>query len=339
MSLPQPPFRALPRRRLLQLAAGAGAAALGLPRAFAQADDKSTVTVLVGAASTMDATARLTSDFLREALGRPVITVSKLGAGGRLALGELRKAAPDGRTLMLSTSSPFTIYPNIYTKLEYDPVADFTPVTGVCWFDVALASGPAVGPVSAATDLKAAVAWAKAKGAEALYGAAPGQGSASHFAGIAMAIASGVPLTAVPYKDSGVAITDLVSGRLPMLITGTGALTEMHKAGRLRMLATTGLARTPLVADVPTFKEAGLDVVVVNSVGLYGPPKLPAEIVARLHTAVQQMLERPELRNKMLGMGMTPMSMTQQQLAASLADDRRHFEGLVKKSGYTPEPA
>ena len=101
MSMPQPTLRALPRRRLLQLAAAAGAATLGLPRAFAQADDKSTVTVLVGAASTMDATARLTSDFLREALGRPVITVSKLGAGGRLALGELRKAAPDGRTLMV----------------------------------------------------------------------------------------------------------------------------------------------------------------------------------------------------------------------------------------------
>lgn len=326
-----------PRRRAVLRAAFAGAATLGVPRAFAQAD--TTVTVLVGAASTMDAAARMTSDFLREALGRPVITVSKLGAGGRLALGELRRAAPDGRTLMLSTSSPFTIYPNIYTKLEYDPVADFTPISGVCWFDVALASGPAVGPVSPATDLKAAIAWAKSKGQEALYGNAPGQGSASHFAGIGMSLAIGHPMTSVPYKDSGVGITDLVSGRLPLLITGTGALIAMHKAGRLRMLATSGPARTPLVNDVPTFKEAGLDVVVVNSVGLYGPPKLPAEIVASLHAAVQQMLARTDLRDRLLGWGMTPASMTQQQLAEALATDRRHFADLVKKSGYVPEPA
>jgi len=325
------------RRRAVLRAIGAGAAALGVPRAFAQAD--ATVTVLVGAASTMDAAARMTSDFLREALGRPVITVSKLGAGGRLALGELRRAAPDGRTLMLSTSSPFTIYPNIYTKLEYDPVADFTPISGVCWFDVALASGPAVGPVSPATDLKAAIAWVKSRGREALYGNAPGQGSASHFAGIGLSLAIGHPMTSVPYKDSGVGITDLVAGRLPLLITGTGALTEMHKAGRLRLLATSGPERTPLVNDVPTFKESGLDVVVVNSVGLYGPPKLPAEIVARLHDAVQQMLARADLRDRLRGWGMTPASMTQQQLAEALATDRRHFADLVKKSGYVPEPA
>jgi tripartite-type tricarboxylate transporter receptor subunit TctC len=310
------------------------AAALGVPRAFAQ-DDKSTVTVLVGAASTMDATARMTADFLREALGRPVIAVSKLGAGGRLALGELRRAAPDGRTLMVSTSSPFTIYPNIYTKLEYDPVADFTPLAGLCWFDVGLAAAPNTG----LNDLKSVVAWAKAKGPEALYGAAPGNGSASHFAGIGMSLAGGLSMTAVPYKDSAVGITDLVAGRLPLLITGTGALTEMHKAGRLKLIATSGTSRTPLVNDVPTYREAGLDVVVVNSVGLFGPRRMPAELVARLNAAMQQMLAREDLRAKLLAMGMMPSVMSPEQLSGALADDRRHFERLVKQSGYVPETA
>lgn len=321
----------LNRRRAMARVA-LGATALGVARAWAQ-DDKSPVTVLVGAASTMDATARMTADFLREVLGRPVIAVSKLGAGGRVALGELRRAAPDGRTLMLSTSSPFTIYPNIYTKLEYDPVADFTPITGVAWFDVALAAAPSIG----ARDLKGVLDWARGKGPEAMYGAAPGNGSASHFAGIGMALAANLPLTMVPYKDSAVGITDLVSGRLPMLITGTGALTEMHKAGKLRLVATSGLQRTPLVNDVPTFKEAGLDVAVVNSVGLYGPAKMPPELVARLHGALQQMLARDDIRNRMLGMGMTPLPLTQAQLTASLADDRSHFQRLVKQSGYVPE--
>jgi tripartite-type tricarboxylate transporter receptor subunit TctC len=131
------------RRSTLQgLAAGALSLAAG--RAFSQ-DDKSPITILVGAASSMDFTARLVADHLREALGRPVIVVSKLGAGGRVALGELQRSAPDGHTLMFSTSSPFAIYPNIYNKLGYDPVTDFTPIAGVCWFDVGLATGPMTG--------------------------------------------------------------------------------------------------------------------------------------------------------------------------------------------------
>lgn len=96
-------------------------------------------------------------------------------------------------------------------------------------------------------------------------------------------------------------------------------------------------AGTSLVNDVPTFVEAGLDVQVVNSVGLYGPAKLPAEWVARLAAAVDGMLAKPEARGRLLNMGMTPLPMTATQLAASLAADRKHFENLVKKSGYVPE--
>lgn len=319
------------RRRVLHSIA-AGAAALGVPRAFAQ-NDKSPVTVLVGAASTMDATARLTSEFLREALGRPVITVSKLGAGGRLALGELKRAAPDGRTLMFSTSSPFTIYPNIYTKLEYDPVADFTPVSGICWFDIALATSPTLG----ANDLKSMLAWARSKGSEAMYGNPPGNGSASHFTGIGLSLAAKLPLGVVPYKDSSVAVGDLVTGRLPLLITGTGALIPMHKAGKFTIVATSGTERTPILPEVPTFKESGLDVVVVNTAGLYGPANMPAELVARLDAAVKQMLAREDVRSKMLSMVMNPQWLSAAQLSASLAADRGQFQRLVKASGYVPE--
>jgi tripartite-type tricarboxylate transporter receptor subunit TctC len=319
------------RRNVLQTMA-AGAASIGVGHAVAQ-DDKSTITLLVGAASTMDVTTRALAEHLRDALGRPVIALSKLGAGGRVALAELRRAAPDGRTLMVSTSSVFAIYPNIYTRLDYDPVADFTPVAGISWFDVALAAGLSTG----VTDLKGLIAWARPKGADAIYGAAPGNGSSSHFAGIAMALATGIPLTAVPYKDSGVGITDMIGGRLPMLITGTGALTEMHKAGKLRMVATTGGQRTPLVSDVPTFEEAGLDVKVVNSVGLYGPARLPRDLSARLAGEVESWLAKPEVRAKLMSIGMTPQPLTAAQLAASLEVDRKHFEVLVRKSGFVRE--
>lgn len=335
-SMPSGASRPPTRRRALQVLGGA-AAALGVGRPWAQ--DGGTVTVLVGAATTMDATARMVSEHLKDVLGRSVITVSKLGAGGRVALGELRRAAPDGRTLMVSTSSVFAIYPNIYTKLDYDPVADFTPIAGISWFDVALATGPATGPGVGAPDLKSLLAWARAKGAEAAYGAAPGNGSSSHFAGIAMSLASGIPMTMVPYRDSTVGMTDLVAGRLPMLITGTGAMTELHKAGKLRVIASSGATRTPLVTDVPTFAEAGLDVQVVNSVGLYGPAKLSQDLVARLAAGIDGLLAKPEARSKLLAMGMTPQPMNATQLAASLAADRKHFEALAKKSGYVPEAA
>lgn len=319
------------RRRSLLRGAAAGAAALALPALRAQ--DQSPVTILVGAASSMDFTARLVAEHLKEALGRPVVVVSKLGAGGRLALNELKRSAPDGRTLMFSTSSLFAIYPHIYTKLDYDPVADFTPIAGVSLFDLGLATGP----MTNASDVKQLMAWARAQGDNAVYGSAPGAGSSSHFLGIAMAQTTGLPLKPVQYKDSGVGVIDLASGRLPMLITGTSPLAVQHKAGKLRLVATSGEKRSPLVPDVPTLKEQGIDVVIENSAALYGPAKLPREIVERLHAVVMNMLAQPAALEKMAGQGMAPQPMNAAQLSAWLAAERRRYEMLAKASGYQPE--
>lgn len=320
------------RHTLHKLAAGAAAMA-ALP-AIAQSD-QSAVTVLVGAASSMDFTARQIGDHLREALGRPVVVNSKLGAGGRVALGELRRAAPDGRTLMFSTSSLFAIYPHIYTKLDYDPVADFTPIAGVSAFDVGLATGPMTG----VGDMKALMDWARAQGGKAVYGSAPGAGSSSHFAGISISLATGIPMEPVQYKDSGVGIVDMASGRLPMLITGTSPLVAQHKAGKIKLVAVSGAERSPLAPEVPTLKESGINTVIVNSAGLYGPRGLPRDIVERLHAAMVQMMGRAEVVQRLAGQGMSPMVMNGTQLAAWLADERRRYESLAKASGYVPEPA
>jgi tripartite-type tricarboxylate transporter receptor subunit TctC len=319
------------RRRSL-LRGAAAAAALGLPTLHAQ--DTSPVTVLVGAASNMDSTARQVAEWLKDALGRPVVVVSKLGAGGRLALNELKRAAPDGRTLMFSTSSLFAIYPHIYSKLDYDPVADFTPIAGVGSFDLGLATGPMTG----AADMKQLVDWTRAQGKTVPYGNAPGAGSSSHFVGISLAQATGLPIDPVHYKDSGVGVIDLASGRLPMLITGSLPLAVQHKAGKLRMLAVSGAKRSPLAPDVPTFKEQGFDVVIENSAALYGPAKLPPAMVERLQAAMAAMLANPaQLERLSTANGMTPQPMTGAQLAAWLASERRKYEQLVKASGYVPE--
>jgi len=324
----------MPSRRFTLRAAAAGAAALALPALHAQ--DNSPITILVGAASSMDFTARQIAEHFKEAFGRPAIVLSKLGAGQRLALGEVRRAAPDGRTLLFATTGPFSVYPHIYTKLDYDPVADFTPIAGVSYFDVAIATHT---PTTGASDLKQLVDWARAQGGKAVFGSAPGNGSLSHFVGISVGLATKIPLTHVPYKDSGVGIVDLASGRLPIMITGLQPLIEMHKAGRIRIVAISGDKRSPLVPEVPTLREAGVAVTSTTATGLFGPARLPAEMVTRLHDTLQPMLNNPAVRDKLAQMAMTMWPVNAAQLAAHMAEERKRFEGLVKASGYQPEPA
>jgi tripartite-type tricarboxylate transporter receptor subunit TctC len=208
-------------------------------------------------------------------------------------------------------------------------------VGGLCWFDV----GVACSVQSGIGDMKQLLAWAKAKGKDAVYGAAPGAGSSSHFVGIATSVATGVPMTAVQYKDSGVGLLDLVSGRLPILITGTSPLVEMHKAGRIKIVAVSGEKRSPLVPEVPTLAEAGVNVTIQNSAGLYAPAKMPREMAERIYAAMTPMLSKPDIVKRMADQGMVPAPLTGAQLAASLAEERKRFEGLVKASGYQREDA
>lgn len=318
------------RATLHRLAAGTLSLAAG--RVLAQSDS-SPITVLVGAASSMDFTARLIADQLRDSLGRAAIVQSKLGAGQRVALGEVKRAAPDGRTLLFATDGPFAIYPHIYTKLEYDPDHDFTPIAGVSSFDVAVATGPATD----AGDMGQLVAWSKTKGKEAVFGSAPGNGSLSHFVGISISLETRTPMEHVPYKDSGVGIIDLAAGRLPMLITGLSPLVEMHKTGKIRILAISGPKRSPLVPDVPTLKEAGVNVSTTTSTGLFGPPGMPARLVTSMHDALAPMFTNPDTLAKLESQGMTPRYTNARELAASLVKERGRFAGLVKASGYVPQ--
>ncbi|MBC7727073.1 MAG: ABC transporter substrate-binding protein [Microbacteriaceae bacterium] len=319
------------RRSTLQGLA-AGALALARANAWSQ-DDKSAVTLLIGANGSMDAAARLLAEQLRESLGRPVIVSTRLGAGQRLALLEARRAAPDGRTLVFSTSGPFSIYPNIYRKLDYDPVTDFTPIAGVSSFDVAIATGPQTG----ATDLRQLVQWCRTHG-DTPFGT-PGNGSLSHFVGISMGMATGVPLTHVAYKDIGVAVVDLASGRLPVAMSGLNSFVEMHKAGRIRVVAVSGEARSPQLPDVPTLKEGGVNVGSATSTALLGPRGMPPDVVAKLYEAVSTMQANPAVKDKLAAQSMTLWAATPQQVAASFAEERKRFEMLVKASGFVREEA
>ena len=320
------------RRRVVLGALAGTPIALAARRAAAQ-DDRQVITVFVGAASSMDFTARVIAEQLQTSLGRPVIMQAKLGAGQRVALGEARRAAPDGRTLVYATSGPFAIYPHIYTKLDYDPDRDFTPIAGISTFDVAISTGPLTG----ATTLKEMIAWARAKGPDAVFGSAPGNGSLSHFLGISVNLAADLKMTHVPYKDSGVGLIDLASSRLPMMITGLSPQVELHKAGKIKLLAVSGETRSPLVPEVPTLKEAGLNLSSSTSTGLFGPPRMAPELVQRLHAAVQPIFSNAATQEKLAQQGMVPWQRTGAELAASIVEERKRFEMLVKASGMQPE--
>jgi tripartite-type tricarboxylate transporter receptor subunit TctC len=202
-------------RRSALATLGGIAAAIACP-ALAQ-EDRTPIRLLCGLAAGTgnDLTARIVAERMKEVLGRPVNVENKPGAAQRLTLNELRRAPPDGRTLALATTGPFAIYPHIYTKLDYDPFRDFTPLGAVATFDVGIASGSKTQAKTVAELVDAA----RANPDNAMFGS-PGNGSLSHFVGIALALHSKLDLTHVPYKDTGTLSIDLGAGRLPIVITG-----------------------------------------------------------------------------------------------------------------------
>jgi tripartite-type tricarboxylate transporter receptor subunit TctC len=322
----------MPNRRTLLQAAGA-AAFLAHPALRAQQDDRTAIRLLVGASAGTDFTARLIAEKLREALGRPVVVLSKLGAGQRVALNELQKAPPDGRTIMLVTSAPFTLYPHIYARLDYEPLKDFTPIAGVSSFDVGIATGPTTG----ASNMQQLVQWIRANPKNAIYGSAPGTGSLSHFVGISLSLAINVPMTHVAYKESPVGLLDVASARLPMMMTGLSGMIELHKAGKIRVIASSGSQRSPLLPDVPTLAQAGVNVETSSTVGIFGPANMAPEVVRPLTEAIMAIASTPEYRDKLAPFNVFPKPATPRELTSVLQAEYRQFATLVKASGYTPE--
>ncbi len=320
-------------RRQFALGLASGALLGPLGDALAQ-DDKAPIRLLVGLAAgdSNDVAARILADKLQTLLGRPVIVENRLGAGQRLALGELRRSPPDGRTLILATNGPFTIYPHIYSKLDYDPVRDFTPIAGVTRLDIGFATGPATG----AADLRHWVGWAKENPAQTSY-ATPGVGTLPHFLGIAFAQAFGFNMPMIPYKGGAPALADLVGGRLPLLIDGLSDMIELHRAGKIRVLATAGDERSPLLPDVPTLTERGLDITGVITAGVFGPAGMPAEIVRTLNAAITTAVKSPEVIERFSHDGLISAPASPQEMAATLAAESARIAVLVKASGYVVE--
>jgi len=310
----------------------ATAASLLAPLAMAQ--DKPPVRVLVGfpPGGSADVVARLLADKMRVGLGQPVVVDNKPGAAGRVALGEVKRAAPDGQTLVLAPSGALVVLPWLYKNLGYDPVRDFTPVARAVTFDFAITAGPA----APAGDLKAILAWMKDNPAKANY-ATPGAGTVPHFTGVLLGQAAGIAITHVAYKGGAPAANDLLGGQIPLMIDTPLETIEHHRAGKLRIVAVTGETRTKSLPEVPTLKEQGIDMTADAFFGIYGPAGMAADVSARLSRAVADALKQGDVADKVFSLGLAPAYGSGDELAATQAAHLKRWEAPIKASGFTAE--
>lgn len=307
-------------------------AIVGLALAACAAAQNGPVRILVGfpAGGESDVIARLVVDRMRTSLGAPVIVENKPGAGGMLAAEALKNAAPDGRTLMISPIAVTVFAPLTHTKLRYDPIKDFAPVSLAADFQMALA----VGPGSPAKTLHEYIAWARANPAKATYGV-PLAGGPTHFFGVMLVRTTGVDFAVVPYKGSAPLENDLLGGQVPAGITVLSQVLKHHEAGKLRILGTSGSQRSPMAPDVPTFKELGL--AAIEGTGwqaFHTSAGTPRPAIDRLSAAIASAIRSPEISAKLLALGLEPAGSTPDELASRVAEDTARWAPIVKASGF-----
>lgn len=246
----------------------------------------------------VDITGRLLAQELTRELGGTVIVENKPGAGGTIGADYVARAAPDGYTVLLSGAATHAFAPWLYKSLRYDPVKDFTPVTRVT-------EGPLALCVNSASPIKSLdefLKTLKAKGDAVTY-SSNGNGTYPHLSVELLSQAIGAKPLHVPYQGGGQAITALIGNEVQFSQNHIPIVLPHVKSGRLRVLATTGEARSATYPDVPTLKEAGIDVSAAAWFGLFLPAGAPPAIVERLHQAVAAATKSPALREKLAAQG------------------------------------
>ncbi len=284
-----------------------------------------TVTMMVAfnAGGSTDLIARVLSQYLTPILGQNVIIENKGGADGAIGSTYVSRATPDGYTLILSTTSTHVINPLLYKEIAYNPVTDFAPIALVAQSPNILVSSEKFDAKSVADVI------ARAK-------AAPGKlnvatGATMHLLNAAMFKSmAGVSWVDVPYKGSGPALNDLLSGQMDLMFDQLPSSLAQIQGGRLKAVAVTSRKRTTIAPDIPTIAESGLPAFEATSWwAVFAPPKTPPEIVAKLNAAIHQALADPKLLKTFAGMGLEAWQSTPEELAKLLADERAKWQKVI----------
>ena len=273
--------------------------------------------------------ARVIAQKLTESLGQSVVVDSRGGAGGTVGTAMAANSPPDGYTILLGVVSPMAINVSLYgARLPYDPLKDFAPVSLITKVPQVLSVHPSL----QATGIRQLIDLARDPKSRLNYGSA-GSGTTGHLVAELLKKRAGIPITHVPFKGSGPALSALLSGDVEVMLSGPPAVITMSQAGRLRVLATSGVTRTPVLPDVPTFIESGLPIDVTSWYCLVVPTGTPQRIVERLHAALVNSLKSPQVSDTLLKMGAPPEWSSPGELRVFLQAEIRKFAEVVAIAG------
>ena len=320
-------------RRILLLAA-AGAFALCASAALGQDKYPSrSVRIIVPTppGGPVDVVARLVAQSLATSLGQSVVVDNRPGAGNTIGSREAARAEPDGYTLHYSSVSGLVLAPMLHKDPGYDPIKRFAPIAAVATTSIILV----VHPSFPAKSVKELVDYAKANPGKINFSSG-GIGVLPHLIGEMFKARADVNIVHVPYKGGGPSIQDLVAGNVQMTFEGTGVLLPLIAAGKLRALAVTSAQRNPAIPDIPTMVESGFpDFVTGGWTGLLGPASLPAPIVGKLNTAVNEGLKTPEMKAALAKFRADPLGGTPAEFGAMIKADIAKWEPVVKSLHLT----
>jgi tripartite-type tricarboxylate transporter receptor subunit TctC len=300
-----------------------------LPVAMAQ--NKPSLKILVGfsAGGSADTIARQIANAMKDDFSSVTVD-NKPGAAGRIALQAVKAAAPDGQTVIILPSGPMVLFPHVYKNVGYDAVKDFTPISLISRFQFGIVSGPS----SNVKTIPEMMAKVKSDPASATYGI-PGTGSLPHFLGVLLEQTAGVSLAAVPFQGGAPTNTALLGGHIGYKIDVVLESVPFHKEGKVRIIAVTGSKRDSQIPEIPTLKEQGINMEATAWFAMYGPAGMSAQTLARLESAVQKAVNRPDVREHLIKLGNEPVGSTSAELAAIQKADLARWEKPIKATGIS----
>jgi tripartite-type tricarboxylate transporter receptor subunit TctC len=317
----------IPRRRFLYLATGVAVLPAFPGLARAQAYPARTVRVIVpySPGGPTDVCARLIAQKLSDRLGKQFYVEDIAGAGGNIGTGQAARTAPDGYTILITVNS-YVINPTLYEKVPYDALKDFEAVTQVAIFQSAMFVHPSV-PAHSVSEL---VALIKANPNKYSF-ASPGFGTPSHLLGEQFRVATNVDLVHVPYGGSGTAVASVVAGNTPIGFAALSSAVPLIQDGKLRALAVMSKHRSQALPDLPTIAEAGYPDLEGDAwVGVLVPVGTPKDITARLHREIVEIIDEPDTKERLAGLGLEPVGDSPEQFSAQLKVEMEKWTRIIR---------
>lgn len=316
------------------LIAGAAAFGLGAGRTMAQV----TPTVVVSgfpAGGMGDVVARPLMEQLRGKYADVMLFENRAGAGGRIAAEYVKRAAPDGKTILQAPASVLALYPHLYSKLTYDPFQDFIAVGTLCQYAYSFTAGPGL-PADIHT-VPEFIKWAKKNPSRAMYGI-PAAGSPLHFAGMMLKQEAGIEFSSVPYRGGAPLLQDLLGGQVPVSFNVLGEVLPSIRSGKLRSLAVTTPSRSEFLPEVPTMQELGFKGIALQEwLGWFVPARTPLDTVRKLGALVREGLGSAAMKEQLAKSGVEGLATTSEQLAELLKRDHAKWGPIVKSTGFKAE--